>query len=69
MNRLAINVEEKDVLPLNQKEIDLIYLLRNVFRYGSVEIVMRDGVPVDLIRTVQRIRLGDLSTDEIDSLK
>lgn len=69
MNQLASNIGEKDVLPLNQKEADLIYLLRNVFRYGSVEIVMRDGVPVDLIRTIQRVRLGDIHTDEVDGLK
>lgn len=69
MNRLAEHTQEKDILPLKQQEIDLIYLLRHVYRFGSVEIVMRDGVPVDIVKTVERIRLGSLSTDEIDSLK
>ncbi len=69
MNRLAEQTQEKDILPLKQQEIDLIYLLRHVYRFGSVEIVMRDGVPVDIVKTVERIRLGSLSTDEIDTLR
>lgn len=66
--RLAENIKVETLLPLKQQEIDLIYVLRNVYRYGNVEIVMRDGIPFDLIRTIERTRLGDLSTSEIDSL-
>jgi hypothetical protein len=63
--RLAENIKEEHILPLKQQEIDLIYVLRNVYRYGNVEIVMRDGVPYDLIRTIERTRLGTLSTDDV----
>lgn len=27
---------------------------------------MRDGVPVDVLRTVNRVRLGHLSTEDLD---
>jgi len=30
--------------------------------------VMRDGVPNDILRTVERVRLGSLSTVQIDRL-
>ena len=61
-------VKESDVLPLKQQEIDLIYLLRNKYAYGNVELIMRDGIPVDVIRTVQRIRLGNLSTGDLNKM-
>lgn len=69
MNRLAEHITQEDVLPLKQQEMDLLYLLRNVYRFGSVEIVMRDGIPVDIVKTVERVRLGNLSTEDIDTLK
>jgi len=43
---------------LHQKEIDLIYLIRNKYRFGSIEIVLRDGLPEDILKTVNRHRLG-----------
>lgn len=60
-------INQDDILPLKQQEIDLIYLLRNKYRFGSVEIVMRDGVPNDLLKTVQRTRLGngDIDVDKL----
>lgn len=66
-NRLANNVKEGDVLPLRQQEIDLIFLLRNEYKFGTVEILVRDGLPVDLLQTVKRVRLGSLSTDTLDN--
>jgi len=50
-------IQLEEIQPLKQQEIELIYILRNKYRYGSVEVVMRDGVPVDLLRTVERTRL------------
>lgn len=67
MSKIPENIKEYDVLPLRQQELDLIYLLRKRYRFGNVEIVMRDGVPVDVIKTIERTRLGDLSTDEFDT--
>jgi len=67
MSRMPENIKEEDILPLRQQEIDLIYLLRKRYRFGNVEIVMRDGVPIDVIKTIERTRLGDLSTEEFDT--
>lgn len=53
---------------LHQSEIDLIHLMRRKFRYGTIEIIVRDGLPVDVAKTVQRVRLGNLSTADIDKL-
>lgn len=51
-------MEQNDILPLRQQEIDLILLIRTKYRYGSIEVITRDGVPVDIIRTIERVRLG-----------
>ena len=64
--RIPENVSADSVLPLKQQEADLIYLFRNVYRFGTVEVVVRDGVPCDIIKTIERTRLGSLSTDEVD---
>ena len=53
---------------LTQSEVDLIYLIRHVYRYGEVVIQTRDGKPQDIIKTTVRVRLGDLSTDQVDIL-
>lgn len=55
-------------LPLKQQEIDLLYVLQNKYRYGNVEIVMRDGLPVDLLKTIVRVRLGELSPNDVDGI-
>lgn len=55
-----------DLLPLKQQEIDLIIILRKKYQYGKVEIEMRDGVPNDILKTVERTRLGNLSTRNFD---
>jgi hypothetical protein len=58
----------KELGELKPQEIDLILLIRQVYRYGEVTILTRNGVPEDVIKTVMRVRLGNLSTNEIDSL-
>ena len=58
----------EDVLPLKQNEIDLIHIIRHVYRYGKILIEVRDGIPGDIIITQKRIRLGNLSTDDFDEL-
>lgn len=69
MNQLLQQISQEEILPLRQQEIDLIFAIRKKYRYGSVEIIVRDGIPVDLIRTVERVRLGELSTTEFDENK
>lgn len=59
----------KDLGELKQQEIDLIYLIRNVYRFGEVTILTRDGLPQDVVKTVLRVRVGDLSPDYVDTLQ
>lgn len=47
----------KDILPLRPQEIELILLIRHTYRYGNIEVVIRDGVPIDIIKTIERVRL------------
>jgi hypothetical protein len=49
---------EKQILPLKQQEIDLIVLMRTKYRHGPLEIIVRDGIPFDILKTVERRRLG-----------
>jgi hypothetical protein len=61
-------LQAKDLGDLKQQEIDLIYLIRHVYRFGEVTILTRDGTPQDVTKTVLRVRLGELSTDYVDTL-
>lgn len=46
------------LLPLKPQEIDLLRLIRSKYRYGKIEIEIRDGVPTDILKTVERQRLS-----------
>lgn len=50
---------QQQILPLKQHEIDLIFLMRTKYRFGTIEIIMRDGLPQALLKTVQRTNLGN----------
>lgn len=58
----------KDLGELKQQEIDLLFLIRNVYRFGEITIMTRDGLPQDVIKTILRVRLGQLSTGYVDTL-
>lgn len=60
-------IEQKDVLPLHQNEIDLIWYLRNRYRFGEVTLLMRDGLPQDLLKTVERTRMGTGQYPQLDT--
>ena len=51
---------KEDLGELHEREIDLIFLWRTEFRFGKIEIEMRDGVPEYLCKTIKRRRLGKL---------
>lgn len=58
----------RDLGEINQREIDLLFLIRNVYKFGEITILTRDGLPQDVVKTTLRVRLGDLSTDYVDTL-
>lgn len=49
----------KDLKDLHPLEIDLILTLREDFRFGTVEIQMHEGLPRNLLKTIQRRNLGN----------
>lgn len=55
-----------DLGDLKPQEIELIYLIRNQYRFGKVVIETRDGLPQNLLQTVERVRLGDFSKMSTD---
>lgn len=61
------NIKIEELLPLKQQEIDLLWLIRNKYQFGTLEILTRDGLPTDILQTIKRTRVGnlykDLSTD------
>jgi hypothetical protein len=46
------------LLPLRAQEIDLLKLIRGKYRWGKIELEVRDGIPTDIVRTVERERLS-----------
>ncbi len=67
-NKINQNIKLEDLLPLKEQEINLLYILRNKYQQGSVEIIVRDGIPYDILRTVERVRLTGLSTERLDQM-
>ena len=61
-------ITSKDLGALHPKEAELIYLIRTQYRFGSIELVLRDGLPEDIIKTVRRHRLGNgIPTEELST--
>lgn len=50
--------KEDDVLPLHDKEIDLILKMRKRFRFGEITIKVRDGLPWSIEKTTITEILG-----------
>lgn len=44
---------------LKQQEIDLLWLIRTRYRFGRIEIDCRDGLPQDILKTVNRERISE----------
>jgi hypothetical protein len=62
LNHLSVQIPQKItkeiVGELKPQELELIWYIRNIYRFGSVEIVTREGLPVDIIKTIHRHRIG-----------
>ncbi len=67
-NKIKQNIKIEDLLPLREQEMNLLYILRNKYQQGSVEIIVRDGIPYDILRTVERVRLTGLSPERLDQM-
>ena len=52
----------KDLGELHPKEVDLIWRLRNKYRFGEITIKVRDGIPWSIVKTTVTEHLG-LATD------
>lgn len=53
-----------DIYPLKPQEIELIKLMRTKYRFGTIEVMVRDGIPQDILKTVERTRLSTNNIDE-----
>lgn len=43
---------------LYPSEVELIHLIRTRYRYGRIEIEVRDGLPTFISRTIEREKVG-----------
>lgn len=66
---MSLKVTTKELGELRQQEVELIFLIRNVYRFGEVTILTRDGLPQDVVKTVMRVRLGQLSTEDVAQME
>lgn len=48
----------KELGELHPNEVELIWRIRNDYQYGRVEIETRAGLPVHILRTIERQALG-----------
>lgn len=51
-------IVQADLGKLDPTEIELIWLIRTRFRFGNVEVITKDGKPVQILRTIERALLG-----------
>lgn len=52
-------ITQADLGDLHPKEIELIWIIRNYWRYGELLIKTHDGIPTDIEQTIKRHRLGN----------
>lgn len=52
-------ITARDLGELHPKEAELIYLIRTQYRFGVIELYLREGLPEDIVKTVKRYRLGN----------
>lgn len=57
-NQHKRQITSDDLGKLHSKEIELIWLIRTKYRFGTIELYLRDGLPEDILKTVERHRLG-----------
>lgn len=53
---------------LTDAEMDLILLIRKKYRYGEIVVIVHDGQPRQVIKTIERKLLGGLSPQDFDEV-
>jgi hypothetical protein len=51
-------ITQIDLGALAPAEIELVWLIRNKYRYGKIEIEVREGLPTFIARTIERQKVG-----------
>lgn len=58
MNHEDEIITQESLGTLYPSEVELIYLIRTRYRYGRIEIEIRDGLPTFISRTIEREKVG-----------
>ncbi len=53
MDNKEKKINKDDIGELNQEELNLIYYIRNRFRYGDITIIVRDGKPWRIVKAFE----------------
>lgn len=56
LDNLQLNKE--DLNGLHPMEVDLILNLRHEYRFGEVSVLVHEGIPQQILKTVKRKKLG-----------
>lgn len=59
---------EEVLKSLRPEEVILILALRNKFRYGEVNVLMRDGIPQRVLKVELYVDLKEKRQENIDSM-
>lgn len=51
-------ITQEDLGTLFPSEVELLWLIRNKYRFGKIEIEIRDGLPTFIARTIEREKIG-----------
>ena len=59
----------KIIAELHPKELALVMAIRDRFRYGSIELLTRDGLPYRIIKAMEFDDLSPLGEDSVVTTK
>jgi hypothetical protein len=48
-------------MDLHPSEAELIKAIRERFRFGTIEVLTKDGLPVSILKTVERYNLSTIT--------
>lgn len=51
-------ITQDDLGTLAPSEVELLWLIRNKYRFGKIEVETRDGIPTFISRTIERQKVG-----------
>lgn len=58
------SLRQKEMMLLHPNEKELIESIRSRFRFGRIEVITQDGLPIAIEKTVERISLNVIRSND-----